>query len=208
MYIVFSVSKTTPPFVLEEFFYTRYKQKENRKFLLTEAVLPPLTLTEEVVPLSVSPTDAVYFQDPDKIKETRFVYSEVFAKETCEILFSTISHSKYKIWLNGQYVGVCTDFSLFTFYLILKKGVNEFVFEIDLANPNYYDFNNRIALRSSEEANPQSLFYKSALEYDRWIQFFQTGDCIESDCTCIFIPRCYPVISSAVVKVLDDFGTL
>ena len=76
------VSKTTAPFVLKEFFYTRYKEKEERKFLLTEAVLPPLTLTEEIVPLSVSPTDAVYFQDTDsRIKETRFVYSRVFAEE-------------------------------------------------------------------------------------------------------------------------------
>jgi len=83
---VFSVSKTTAPFVSKEFLYTRYKEKENRKFLLTEAVLPPLTLTEEVVPLSVSPTDAVYFQDPDRIKETRFVYSRVFAEENGRII--------------------------------------------------------------------------------------------------------------------------
>lgn len=207
-YTMIRISETTTPFVLKECFYADQTQCESRDFLLLESRLPSLIFSEEEVPVTVSPTDAVYFQNPDRVKAVRFIYSKFFAEKSCEIIFSTISHSEYKIWLNRQYVGACTGFSLFAFYLTLKKGINEIVFEVNLANPDYYDFNNRVELCPVAEADPQSLFYHSVLEYDRWIQFFHTADCRKFDCTCLFIPRRYTAVDSASIRVIDDFGIL
>ena len=197
------------PIILTEYYYAFVKNgSEPRPFSYVEIFFPELEYSEELVPIAISPTDAVYFRDPERLKEARFIYTELWTDEKQEILFSTISHSKYKIWLNGLYVGASTGFDLFTFYLTLEKGENKLVFEVDLANPNYYDMNNRVILQAAEEKNPQSFLCGTCLEYHKWIQFFQTPDCRKTDCTCVFIPRCFRIISSASVKVLDDFENL
>lgn len=194
------------PIILSEYYYA-YGNVPSA-FSLADSLLPELTFSEEAVPVEFSPTEALYFQDPEQVKKCRFVYAKLWAEEEQEILFSTISHSKYKIWLNGLYVGACIGFDLFTFYLTLHEGENILVFEVDLANPNYYDFNNRVVLQAEEEKNPHSFLCGTCLEYEKWIQFFQTPDCRNSDCTCVFVPRCYRIISSASVSVSDDFGNL
>lgn len=138
--------KTTEAFMLTEYYYAYTNKQFNTPFLLTESRLPPLIYSTERVQLESSPTEAIYFESPQNIEKNRYVYSNIFSEEACNIVFSTISHSMYKIWLNGLYVGACTGFQLFSFFLSLKKGMNTLVFEIDLINPNYYDFNNRISL--------------------------------------------------------------
>ncbi len=194
------------PMILSEYYYA-YEDFPS-EFSLVNAQLPNLTYSDEEVLVDISPTEALYFQNPEQVKKHRFVYTKLWAEKEQAILFSTISHSRYKIWLNGLYVGACVGFDLFTFYLTLHAGENSLVFEVELSNPNYYDFNNRVVLQSEEEKNPYSFLYGTCLEYERWIQFFQTPDCRNSDCTCVFVPRCYRLITDASVSVLDDFGNL
>ncbi len=195
------------PKILSRYFYASPKAEGVPfAFSFVEHRLPALDFTETPVPVSFSPTEALYFQEPEKVKECRFVYTRIWAEAEQEILFSTVSHSKYKIWLNGRYVGACTGFDLFTFYLTLQPGENTLVFEVNLANPNYYDFNNRVVLRAVEEKDPHSFLCGTCLEYEKWIQFFQTPDSRHSDCVCIFVPRNYGMISAARVSVQDDFG--
>lgn len=197
------------PIILSDYYYAPAKKPETLlEFSYVNQQIPDLVFSEDQVRVVFSPTEALYFQDPEKVKETRFIYTKLRVDGAQEILFSTISHSNYKIWLNGLYVGASTGFDLFTFYLNFQPGDNILVFEVDLANPNYYDFNNRVVLQSEEEKNPHSFLCGTCLEYEKWIQFFQTPDCRESNCSCVFVPRCYRIIQSASVSVLDDFGNL
>ena len=113
------------PMILAEYYYAYGDVSD---FSLWESSLPPLNFSEDLVSVEFSPMEALYFQSPEQVKEHRFLYTKIWAGETQEILFSTISHSKYKIWLNGLYVGACVGFDLFTFYLTLQPGENTFVF--------------------------------------------------------------------------------
>jgi len=195
--------------ILSDYYYAPAKKPETLSgFSYVNHQIPDLAFSEDQVRVEFSPTEALYFQDPEKVKETRFIYTKLHVDGVQEILFSTISHSNYKIWLNGLYVGASTGFDLFTFFLNFQPGENILVFEVNLANPNYYDFNNRVVLQSEEEKNPHSFLCGTCLEYEKWIQFFQTPDCRESNCSCVFVPRCYRIIQSASVAVSDDFGNL
>ena len=143
------------PIILSDYYYAPAKKPETLlEFSYVNQQIPDLVFSEDQVRVVFSPTEALYFQDPEKVKETRFIYTKLRVDGAQEILFSTISHSNYKIWLNGLYVGASTGFDLFTFYLNFQPGDNILVFEVDLANPNYYDFNNRVVLQSEEEKIP------------------------------------------------------
>ncbi len=197
------------PIILSDYYYAPAKKPETLSgFSYINHQIPDLEFSEDPVRVKFAKTKALYFQDPEKLKEIRFIYTKFQVDAAQEVLFSTISHSTYKIWLNGLYVGANTGFELFTFYLNFQPGENTLVFEVNLSNPKYYDFNNRIVLQSEEEKNPKSFLCGTCLEYEKGIQFFQTSDCRESNCSCIFVPRCYRIIQSASVSVSDDFGNL